>query len=121
MLDEKDLHLIGVELGKVLEHNIMSQFDLLHEEIKGIKEEIGGIKGGIGGIKGEIVGIKAAMVTKSYLDDKLADLKSDLVANDRKLEKKTDVLVDALVERRALKPSDLDRLEQARVFPRTTL
>jgi len=107
MLDEKDLQMIGVEMGKVLEHNVMPQFDLLHEEIKGIK--------------GEIVGIKAVMVTKDYLDEKMANLESKLLVNDRKLEHKTDVLINALGERRALKESDLDHLEQARVFPRTTL
>ena len=31
-------------------------------------------------IESEIVGIKAQMVTKSYLDDKLADLKGDMIA-----------------------------------------
>ncbi|HTK60651.1 MAG TPA: hypothetical protein VL283_05625 [Candidatus Baltobacteraceae bacterium] len=99
MLDANDLKLIGEEMSRVIDDNLMPRIEDLITE--------------------ELAPIKATMVTKSYLDDKLADLKSDLVANDRKLEKKTDILVDTLVERRALKPSDVDRLEQARVFPRT--
>ncbi len=38
------------------------------------------IESEIVGMKSEIVGIKAHMVTKSYLDDKLADLKGDMIA-----------------------------------------
>jgi len=106
MLDEKDLQLIGVELGKVLEHNIMPQLDAIHDDIKGIN--------------GRLTKIESTMVTKSYLDDKLSDLKGDLIGYDRKLERKTDVLVDALIERRTLTTHDLERLEQARVFPRVT-
>ena len=113
MLDAKDLQLIGVEMGKVLEHNIVPQLDAIHEEIKGVKGEIVGIKG-------EIVGIKAVMVTKDYLDEKMGLLEGKLIAQDRKLEKKTDVLVDALVERHVLSASDVEHLEQARVFPRIT-
>ena len=120
MLDEKDLQLIGVELGKVLEHNIMPQLDMIHEDIKGIKTEITEMKGEIGGIKSDIIGIKSSMVTKSYLDDKLADLKSDLIGYDRRLEHKTDALIGTLADHRTLTPSDLERLEQARVFPRMT-
>lgn len=108
MIDANDLKLIGEEMGRVIDDNLMPRIeDLLKEELAPLK--------------GEIAEIKATMVTKSYLDDKMADLKSELIAQDRKLEKKTDTLVDTLVDRRVLKASDVDRLEQARVFPRPTL
>lgn len=105
MLDANDLKLIGEEMGRVVDDNLMPRIEsLITEELAPIKERL--------------TTIEATMVTKSYLDDKIADLKSEFVANDRKLEKKTDVLIDALTGRRVLKPSDIERLEQARVFPR---
>jgi hypothetical protein len=65
MLSEKDIRRLGVEVGKVLEDNIMPQLDAIHGEIAGIKGEIGGVK--------------AVMVTKDYLDDKLADLRGEFI------------------------------------------
>lgn len=99
MLDANDLKLIGEEMGRVVDDNLMPRIEELIDE--------------------KLAPIKATMVTKDYLDEKMANLESKLVVQDRKLEKKTDVLIDALSERRVLKKSDLDRLEQARVFPRS--
>jgi hypothetical protein len=58
------------------------------------------------------------MVTKTYLDDKMANLEGKLIAQDRKLEYKTDALIGTLVERRSLTSPDAERLERTRVFPR---
>ena len=91
------------DVGEVFEQNFMPAMEMMVDE----KLEAG------------LAPIKAAMVTKSYLDDKLADLKGDLIGHDRKLERKTDMLVGALVEHRALTASDVERLEASRVFPRT--
>jgi hypothetical protein len=103
MLDANDLRLIGEEMGRVIDDNLMPRIeDLINEKFEA-----------------NLAPIKATMVTKDYLDEKLAVLRGDLIGYDRKLEKKTDVLVGALVERRALTASDAERLEQARVFPRT--
>lgn len=77
MLSEKDIRRIGEEMGRVLEQNITPQFDAIHEEIGGIKGEIGGLKGEIVGIKTRLTKIEATMVTKDYLDDKLADLRGE--------------------------------------------
>jgi len=107
MLDANDLKLIGEELGRVIDDNLMPRIeDLIDEKLAPIHSEINGIK--------------ASMVTKSYLDDKLADLKSDLIGHDRRLEHKTDALIGTLADRRVLTTPDIERLEQSRVFPRIT-
>ena len=57
------------------------------------------VKGEIKQIKGEIGSIKASMVTKSYLDEKLADLRGDLVVLTRKEDTKMIKLVEILKRR----------------------
>ena len=47
---------------------------------------------------------EAVMVTKEYLDDKLADLRSDLGLTDRNTNIKIHSLTDELVEEKSLKP-----------------
>jgi len=72
--------------------NVDNQF---HE----VKSEIGSIKSEIGSIKSEIVSIKALMVTKDYLDDKLGDLRGDLVVLMRKEDTKMVKLIEILKRR----------------------
>lgn len=72
--------------------NVDKQF----QEVKG---EMNQIKGEMKQIKGEIGSIKASMVTKSYLDDKLADLRGDLVVLTRKEDTKMIKLVEILKRR----------------------
>jgi hypothetical protein len=74
-------------VGDVLEQVVLPQIQEVRDEITGIKGEINGIKGEINGIKGEINGIKgeimeirSTMVTKDYLEDRLADFKATLKA-----------------------------------------
>lgn len=51
MIDANDLKLIGEEMGRVIDDNLMPRIEDL--------------------IKEELAPIKATMVTKSYLDDKM--------------------------------------------------
>lgn len=65
-------------IGETLEEVVLPQFVELREEISGIKAEIGGMKGEISGIKAEVSWIKANMVTKDFLEDRLADFRISL-------------------------------------------
>lgn len=62
--------------------------------------------------------IEAIMVTKPYLDDKLADLKGDMVAMLRKEDQKTTLLVERLTKRHALTASDAKDVLAVRPFAR---
>ena len=46
------------------------------------------------------------MVTKDYLDDKLGDLKGDLVSLIRKEDNKVNALIDAALSNKAIKEKD---------------
>ncbi len=68
-----------------LAQSMDERFQEVHAEIGGMKSEIGGMKSEIGGMKVEIRSMKAVMVTKDYLDEKLADHHSDIVNHVKKL------------------------------------
>ena len=59
MLEPNDLRQIGEEMGKVIEQNVTPALDSLNQRIERIEAE---------------------MVTKSYLDDKLADIRGEFIA-----------------------------------------
>ena len=93
------------------------RFDYLEGEISGIKGEISGIKGEISGIKGEISGIngeikgiKEIIVTKDYLDEKMSDLRGDLVVMMRKEDTKLMTLVGVLASKKVLDNKDVRKI-----------
>ena len=53
-------------------------------------------------VEGEISSIKASMVTKDYLDEKLADLRGDLVVLMRKEDTKVVKLIEILKRRKVI-------------------
>ncbi len=61
-------------------------------------------------LEGRVGHLESSMVTKEYLDDKLADLHGDLVIMVRKEDKKVDVLVDILHKRHVLKDYDVQKI-----------
>lgn len=58
------------------------------------------------GLEGEVTKIRATMVTKDYLDDKLSDLRGDLVVLTRKEDKKLVSLVEILEKKNILSRDD---------------
>ncbi|MBI4427199.1 MAG: hypothetical protein HY569_01800 [Candidatus Magasanikbacteria bacterium] len=142
---------IKTEIGGIKEEigGIKTEIGGIKEEIGGIKTEIGGIKEEIGGIKTEIGGmrgeidmimeevggtkvemsglradiadIRAQMVTKSYLDDKLADLRGDLTVLMRKEDTKLKALVDILTKKKVLSTEETKIIFSMEPFPQLAL
>jgi hypothetical protein len=62
--------------------------------------------------------MEATMVTKSYLDEKLADLKGDLIVKIRKLDGRMEFLEDLLRARAVLSDADVKRMRsEYQIFP----
>jgi len=93
------------------------RFDKVEAELGSMKSELGSMKSELGSLKSEIGMIKATMVTKSYLDDKLADLKGDMVSMLRKEDQKVNRLLGILAEKRLLAPSEAQDVLSFRPFP----
>jgi hypothetical protein len=66
---------------------------------------------------GRIGKVESQMVTKSYLDDKLADLKGDMVLILRKEDQKVNRLVGFLAEKGTLTPTKTRDVLSFRPFP----
>jgi hypothetical protein len=64
-------------------------------------------------VHSDIRKIRTSMVTKDYLDDKLADLRGDLIILTRRPNNKVDTLVDVLHEKRVISDADVERVTSA--------
>jgi len=104
MLEDKDIQKIGEELGKVIEQNINPQFDEIRERIDALELNV--------------TTIKSEMVTKSYLDDKLANLEGGLIGKLRKEDAKINRLIEFLKEKNILGKQELEELKEYQIFPR---
>ncbi len=127
MLEPKDLQQIGEELGKVIEQNITPQLDELHHDLGVVKEDLGVVKEDLGVVNGKVDSlerkvdrIEADMVTKAYLDDKLADLEGGLIARLRKEDTKVNRLVDILKNKKVLTEQEVRQLAELHVFPKAS-
>lgn len=72
-------------------------------------------------LKTELGKIRAVMVTKDYLDDKLADLRGDLTILMRKEDTKLKKLVEKLHAKHVLDDADVRDLAQMEPFPALAL
>lgn len=65
--------------------------------------------------------IESTMVTKNYLDDKLADLRGDLVVLVRKEDFKVKKLIDILKKRDLLNDTEFNEIMSMEPFPQLAL
>lgn len=119
MLEEKDIQKIGEEMGKVIEHNIMPVLDDMRKDLDEVKIDLSEVKIDLSEVKTDLNKVKMSMVTKSYLDDKLADLEGNLVTKLRKEDEKMNRLIDVLHDKSILSEQDVEQLRQFQIFPRT--
>lgn len=68
-------------------------------------------------LKKDVTSIQATIVTKDYLDDKLADLRGDLVILMRKEDTKLKTLVEILRERGVIGKVETERIFGMEPFP----
>ena len=76
-----------------------------------------GIETRLGGVETRLDKIEATMVTKDYLDDKLADLRGDLVIMLRKEDTKVKTLVDVLETQKIISETDAKKILTMEPFP----
>ena len=115
MLDQNDIKQIGaiikgnnkelvkeivVQVGEMLEQQVLPQMSALDEKVTGLE--------------GKIIGLP----DKNYLDEKLADLKGGLVARARRQDEKVNSTLDLLQEKGTFIQKDVRRIKQEfQIFP----
>ncbi|HWQ99678.1 MAG TPA: hypothetical protein VN397_02410 [Candidatus Methylomirabilis sp.] len=93
------------------------RFNHLEAEFGSQQRDIGSRRSDIGSLKFEVGSMKSHMVTKSYLDDKMSDLRGDLVALAKKSNTKLSVTIEQLVIEGSLKRDIADRILSLEPFP----
>ena len=100
----------------------------LHEVLSAVNEGFSTVEDRFVGIKDRLVGIEtrltrveATMVTKEYLDDKLANLKGDLVVLMRKEDTKLKALVGLLRDKRLISEPEAKSILTMDPFPQLAL
>ena len=93
---------IRKEFGEVIEQNIAPVLDNMDKRLgkveKGLKK------------------VRATMVTKDYFDDRLADLRGDIIILLRKEDRRIEYLIGKLREKNILDDKDVKKLESAQIF-----
>ena len=86
-----------------------------------VDKRFSGIDGRLDGIDGRLDKIESTMVTKDHLDDKLADLRGDLVILLRKEDFKMKKLIDILKKRDLLNDAEFNEIMSMEPFPQLAL
>jgi len=101
--------------------NVNKELGSLKKDVGGLKKDVGGLKKDVGGLKKDVGGLKQRMVTKNYLDEKMADLRGDLVVMMRKEDNKMRKLVDILKQRELISKKDVNTILAMEPFPELDL
>lgn len=105
----------------VFSNDVDKRFVSLENRMGNLEGRVGGIEGNMQGLEPRLSRIEATMVTKDYLDDKLADLRGDLVVIMRKEDKKLHVLLEEMVRAGTLSPRVAKRILAMEPFPQIVL
>lgn len=95
--------------------------DAINTSATETQQQLDALKTDVSSLKTDVAQIKATMVTKDYLDEKLGDLRGDLVLLTRKEDKKVVAIIELLVERNVIAAADAKRILAMDPFPRASL
>ena len=107
-----------LEAVNVFANKTEERFSKLEDDVGEIKVQIGSIETRVGSIETRVGSIETRMVTKDYLDDKLADLRGDLVVLMRKEDVKFEALLKTLLKREVLSIDEINNILALEPFPR---
>lgn len=105
--------IVQQSIEKVWDDNIEPAFNGLNGDVNGLKGAVSRLENRITNIENKV----AQLPTKSYLDDKLADLEGGLITKLRKEDQKMNRLVDMLKQKNVLNDTDLKELNNLQIFP----
>jgi archaellum component FlaC len=117
------LEAIHVFAGSVDERfdKVDQRFNGIETDIGSMKQEVGSMKQEMGSMKQEMGSMKAQMVTKDYLDEKISDLRGDLVVLVRKGDHKVVALVGNLENKGILTKEEAQKILAMEPYPQLSL
>ncbi len=112
------------DMTKLLDERIDEVLETINNFSSGVDERfaqmdyrLDGMDKRLTGVETRLTGVASFMVTKDYLDDKLANLRADLVILARKGNQKLSELIDGLVKKGSLTHDVARRILAMEPFP----
>lgn len=102
-----------------LENDNRDILETINEFADNTERHFESLETNVAGLKTDMTSVKSTMVTKDYLDDKLADLRGDLVVLTRKEDQKVVALVEELLRTGILAKDAAKRILTMDPFPNT--
>lgn len=93
------------------------EFDGLRSDVSGVRSDVSSLKTDVKGLVQRVDKIEATMVTKNYLDDKLVDVKGDIIAELRHEDKKVVALIEVLRNRNVISSDEAKGILGMKPFP----
>ena len=86
------------------------RFDAVESRLDRVETDVSQLKSDVSQLKSDVGYLKSQMVTKEYLDDKLADLRGDFIALLRKEDQRLSGLISLLKERALIGIAEVKQL-----------
>jgi hypothetical protein len=93
------------------------RFDGIDNRLDSMDNRLDSMDNRLGNMDGRLTAVEATMVTKDYLDEKLADLRGDLVVLVRKEDNKFGALITELLKEKVLSQDAAKRILSMEPFP----
>lgn len=117
-MDQQDHKPTNGEPPETVEQKIDRLALAVKEGLDGVDAQLKAVDERFDRVESDITVVKTTMVTKDYLDEKLADLKGDLILKLRKTNEKLDFIVSLLRAHAVLSDDDLKRIRtEFQIFP----
>lgn len=104
-----------IETIQAFAYQTDQRFDQLDNRVMNVESQVMHVEN-------RVINIERTMpqlVTKSYLDDKLAEMRGDFVSTTRQEDQKVTSLVDILRQRKLITSADVKRLMVMTPFPKS--
>ena len=118
MLDKEDIKQIKNIVSEAVSESTREILEVMQHYAKGVDEKFEAIDEKFVSIDERFDRIEATMVTKSYLDDKIADLRGELVVLTRHEDTKVVTLVTTLKKSKVLPSKEAEKILAMEPFPR---
>ncbi len=112
MEDEEFIEFLENKFGKNEEG-----FEKVEEKFEKVEERFEKVEERFERVDERLNRIENQMVTKDYLDDKIEDLRGDLILKLKKEDEKFNLLVEVLLDKKVVSKKDVARIDAIAVFP----
>lgn len=96
--------------------NLEVRFDNLEVRFDNLEVKVDNLKVKVDKLDNRVGKLESGMVTKDYLDEKIADLKGDLIVKGRQESQRTDKIVQVLSENKLLNTKQANELADLKAY-----